>query len=87
MLVEAKLTKSRAGVAVGRLGFWLLHRVSVAAVVPAALRYRHNMSAANALYLALTKDLRADFLTDDHRLAEAPTFPPRVNVFRLSVRP
>lgn len=86
-LVEAKLTESQASVAVERLGSWRLHRASVAALVPAAWRYRHNMSAADALYVALAEDLGADFLTDDHRLAEAPTFPPRVNVLRLSVRP
>lgn len=86
-LIEAKLTESQATVAVSRLDSWHLHRASVAPLVPAAWRYRHNMTAADALYVALAEDLGADFLTDDYRLAEAPTFPPGVNVLRLAVGP
>jgi predicted nucleic acid-binding protein len=44
------------------------------------------MTAADALYVALAEHLRADFLTDDHRLADGPTFPKSVNVLRLSIR-
>ncbi|MGH9082838.1 MAG: type II toxin-antitoxin system VapC family toxin, partial [Acidimicrobiales bacterium] len=73
--------------AVGRLGSWHLHHASVAPLVRAAWQYRHNMTAADAFYVALAEDLGADFLTDDYRLAEAPTFPPGVNVLRLAVRP
>lgn len=86
-LVEGKLSEAQADVAVGRLVSWQLHRASVAALVRPAWRYRHNMSAADALYVALAEDLGADLLTDDHRLVEAPTFPPAVDVLRLSVRP
>lgn len=86
-LIEAKLTESQATASVARLGSWHLHRASVAPLVPAAWRYRHNMTAADALYVALAEELGADLLTDDHRLAEAPTFPPGVNVLRLAVRP
>ena len=86
-LIEAKLTESQATAAVSRLGSWHLHHASVAPLVPAAWRYRHNMTAADALYVTLAEDLGADFLTDDDRLAEAPTFPPGVNVLRLAVRP
>ncbi|MDA8356456.1 MAG: type II toxin-antitoxin system VapC family toxin [Actinomycetota bacterium] len=85
-LIEAKLTESQATAAVSRLGSWHLHHASVAPLVPAAWRYRHNMTAADALYVTLAEDLGADFLTDDDRLAEAPTFPPGVNVLRLAVR-
>ena len=86
-LIEAKLTESQTTASVARLGSWHLHHASVAPLVPAAWRYRHNMTAADALYVALAEDLGADFLTDDYRLAEAPTFPPGVNVLRLAVRP
>lgn len=44
------------------------------------------MTAADALYVALAAQLGADFLTEDHRLADAPTFPPSVNVLRLAAR-
>lgn len=85
-LVEGKLSEAEADIAVGRLVSWHLHRASVAALVRPAWRYRHNMSAADALYVALAEHLGADLLTDDHRLAEAPTFPPWINVLRLPVR-
>lgn len=85
-LSEGKLSESQATAAVSRLGSWHLHHASVAPLVPAAWRYRHNLTAADALYVALAEHLDASLLTDDHRLAEAPTFPPQVKVLRLSVQ-
>ena len=72
-LLEGKLTESQATAAVSRLTSWHLHRASIAPLTTAAWRYRHNLTAADALYIALAENLDADFLTDDHRLAEAPT--------------
>lgn len=86
-LVEGKLTESQATAAVSRLTSWHLRRASIAPLATAAWRYRHNLTAADALYISLAEDLDADFLTDDHRLAGAPTLPPWLNVLRLSVRP
>lgn len=86
-LIEAKITEAQASGAVLRLSAWHVRRASVAALVPAAWQYRHNMTAADALYVALAHDLGGDLLTDDHRLVEAPTFPATVNVLRLPVRP
>jgi predicted nucleic acid-binding protein len=85
-LIEGKLTDAQATAAVSRLASWHLHHASVAPLVTAAWRYRHNLMAADAIYVALAEDLGGDFLTDDHRLAEAPTFPPQVTVLRLPVR-
>ncbi len=45
--------------------------------------YRHNMTAADALYVVLAEHLDADFLTDDHNLVDGPTFPRTVNVLRI----
>jgi predicted nucleic acid-binding protein len=78
-----KLSESQASVAVGRLGGWHLHRASVAPLVPAAWSYRHNLTAADALYVVLAEQLGASLLTDDHRLTQAPTFPSHVPVLRL----
>lgn len=86
-LVEAKITEAQANAAVNRLSAWHLHRASIAPLVPAAWRYRHNMTAADALYIALAESLRGDLLTDDHHLTQAPTFPTAVNVLALAVRP
>jgi len=86
-LVEGKITEAEATAAVNRLGTWHLRRASVAPLIGAAWSYRHNMTAADGLYVALAQDLGADFLTDDLRLVEAPTFPRELNVLRLSVGP
>lgn len=86
LLMEKATTEAQASVAVGRLGAWHLHRASVAPLIDAAWAYRYNMTAADALYVALAAQLGADFLTEDHRLADAPTFPPSVHVLRLATR-
>ena len=85
-LIERKLTESQATAAVGRLSAWHLHHASVAPLIPAAWRYRHNLTAADALYVALAEQLGGSLLTDDQRLAEAPTFPRQMTVLRLSVQ-
>jgi len=85
-LIEQQLTESQATAAVSRLASWHLHHASVAPLVAAAWRYRHNLTAADALYVALAERLGASLLTDDHRLAQAPTLPPQVTVLRLSVQ-
>ncbi len=87
LLIEKSTTEAQAAAAIGRLRSWHLQRASVAPLVDAAWTYRHNMSAADALYVALAEHLGADFLTNDHKLAQAPTFPRHVNVLRLAVRP
>lgn len=82
-LLGQSLSDSHASVAVGRLGSWHLRHASVAPLVPAAWSYRHNLTAADALYVVLAEHPGASLLTDDHRLAQAPTFPSRVPVLRL----
>jgi predicted nucleic acid-binding protein len=86
-LVQKLITEAQATAAVARLRSWRLHKVSVAPLVQSAWGYRHNMTAADALYVVLAEHLGADFLTDDHNLVDAPTFPPNVNVLRLGPRP
>ena len=44
------------------------------------------MTAADALYVVLAEQLSAEFLTDDHNLVEAPTFPRTIKVIRLPLR-
>ena len=51
--------------------------------VRGALDLPHNLTAADALYVALADQLGASFLTDDHRLVQAPTYPSHVPVLRL----
>jgi predicted nucleic acid-binding protein len=82
-LVEHRITEPEATAAVGRLGRWHLRRASVAPLIEPAWVFRHNMTAADALYVALADDLDAAFLTDDARLVESPVFPRDIKVLRL----
>jgi predicted nucleic acid-binding protein len=66
------------GVAVGIFVTRLSRRWS-----KAAWSYRHNLTAADALYVVLAEQLGASLLTDDHRLTRAPTFPSHVPVLQL----
>jgi predicted nucleic acid-binding protein len=86
MLINDDFSEAQATASVGRLRSWRLRRVAVAPLIEAAWSYRHNMTAADALYVALADGLGADFLTDDHRLADSPTFPRNVKVLRLPVQ-
>jgi predicted nucleic acid-binding protein len=56
-------------------------------LIAAAWKYRHNLTAADALYVALAEEIRGDLLTDDYKLAAAPNLPPWLNVLTLPVRP
>ena len=86
LLVEQLITEAQAAVAIGRLHSWHLHRASVVPLLDAAWAYRHNMTASDALYVALSEQLDAGFLTDDHRLAASPTFPASVQILRILPR-
>jgi predicted nucleic acid-binding protein len=79
LLIERTITESQATAAVGRLGLWHLHRASVAPLVPVAWKYRRNMTAADALYVALSEEIGGDLLTDDYKLVASPNFPPGIN--------
>jgi predicted nucleic acid-binding protein len=80
------LRNLRPPAAVRRLGLWHLHRASVAPLVTVAWKYRHNMTAADALCVALSAEIGGDLLTDDYKLVASPNFPPGVNVLQSSVR-
>ena len=43
-----------------------------------AWRHRHNVTFSDATYVALAERLGAKLLTDDHKLANAPTLPVQV---------
>jgi predicted nucleic acid-binding protein len=50
-----------------------------------AWRHGSNLTFADATYVALAEHIGADLLTDDHKLANAPTLPVRVP--RLPISP
>ena len=85
-VIAKTLAAARAEDAVDRLGRWHLRQAAVASLVPSAWSRRHNMSAADAIYVALAEQLGAALLTDDHRVIGAPTFPTSVRVLQLPLR-
>lgn len=86
-LIEHVLTEAQASRAVARLQAWRLHTASVRPLIEAAWAFRHNMTAADGLYVALADHLQAALLTDDHNLVDAPTFPAHIEALRLGTRP
>lgn len=80
------IPEAKATTAVSKLRAWPLRTASVPPLLNAAWAHRHNMTAADAVYVVLVEQLRADFLTDDHNLVDGPTFPSTFKV-RASRRP
>lgn len=81
--IERNITEEQADAARRRLHRWSLRAVSVRPFADAAWRLRHNISMGDAFYVVLAGHLSAGFLTDDHRLVHAPTFPAQINVLTL----
>jgi predicted nucleic acid-binding protein len=79
--LSGTLTPVQVEKAVRRLASWPLRVAQVRGLFPDAWRHRHNITFADATYVALAEHLNAPLLTGDHRLADAPTMP--VHVLRL----
>ncbi|MGH9064078.1 MAG: type II toxin-antitoxin system VapC family toxin [Acidimicrobiales bacterium] len=67
--------------ALRQLSAWPLRVAQVRSLFADAWQHRHNLTFADATYVALADHVGARLLTDDHRLANAPTLP--VPVLRL----
>jgi predicted nucleic acid-binding protein len=85
-VITRTISPDRPELAVDRLRRWHLRQAAVAPRLHAAWSRRHNMSAADAVYVALAEHLSAALLTDDHRLIGAPKFPSSVAVVQLPLR-
>jgi predicted nucleic acid-binding protein len=59
-----------------------VRRAQVRELFGGAWTYRHNLTFADAIYVALAFELGGALLTGDRRLASAPTLP--VTVLHLS---
>ena len=66
------LAEIRAEEALADLGHWDIERLASASLVTRAWRYRHNVSAYDALYLATASITGAAILTADGPLARTP---------------
>jgi len=75
------LSPAQVNDAIRQLAAWPLRIAELRSLFPAAWRHRHNITFADATYVALAERLGAKLLTDDHKLANAPTLP--VGVLRL----
>ncbi|MDQ2827016.1 MAG: type II toxin-antitoxin system VapC family toxin [Actinomycetota bacterium] len=83
--LNAILTPEQIGEALRQLAAWPLHVVQVRSLFADAWRHRKNLTFADATYVALAEHLDAEVLTDDHKLANAPTL--AVRMLRLQRSP
>ena len=79
------LTPDQISEAIRQLTVWPLRIAQVRALFADAWRLRKNLTFADATYVALAEHLGAKLLTDDHKLANAPTL--SVAVLRLPLGP
>ncbi len=83
--LNAILTAGQISEAIRHLAAWPLRVAQVRPLFTDAWRHRYNISFADATYVALAEHLDAELLTDDHKLARAPSLP--VQVLRLPPSP
>jgi predicted nucleic acid-binding protein len=69
------LTTRQLSAALRRLADWPLRVAQVRPLFNAAWAHRHNVTFADATYVALAEGLGAQLLTGDRRLAQAPGLP------------
>lgn len=83
--LNAVLTPEQISEALRQLAAWPLHVAQVRSLFADAWRHRKNLTFADATYVALAEHLDAEVLTDDHKLANAPTLD--VRMLRLPLGP
>ena len=84
-LVARTLLDAAALVALDWLERWQLREALVPPLFTPAWQHRHNITTADAVNVALAKELGAPFLSDGHKLMNAPTFPRDVVLLRPPV--
>lgn len=70
-VLQGRLDEARALMAIDDLEFWPVERLPHAEFARAAWRYRHNVSAYDAFYVAVADALALPLLTADGRLSRA----------------
>ena len=82
--LHGRIDTSEAEVALGRLVDWPISRMPSRYLVQAAWGHRHNVTAYDALYVALASSLGVPLLTIDGPLSRAPGLGIIVQNVRLS---
>lgn len=71
-VLGGRIEDERANIALSALQQWPLQRISHRELIVSAWRYRHNLSAYDAFYIALAQACRMPLLTADIKLSRAP---------------
>ncbi|HEX7185500.1 MAG TPA: type II toxin-antitoxin system VapC family toxin [Thermoanaerobaculia bacterium] len=71
-LLQKRIEEHRARLAIQDLADWPIDRIPHPALLPEAWKHRHNISAYDALYVAVAKLYEAPLLTTDGPLSRAP---------------
>ena len=82
-VLRGHLSEERALTALNDLRTWPVERISHRALVSAAWRHRHNVTAYDAFYVAAARALNASLLTADGPLSRAPGLAIPVHNIRL----
>jgi predicted nucleic acid-binding protein len=70
--LQGRIDAERGGEALEDLGAWKIRRIPNVSLVHTAWRYRENVSAYDALYLAAADRFAAPLITADGPLSRAP---------------
>lgn len=81
MARDGTLTPRRAEEAIEDLAALRITRYAPVLLLPRIWQLRHNLSAYDAAYVALAEKLRAPLITRDQRIAAAPGYAAKVEVF------
>lgn len=81
--LAGRLSPDQAAAALGRLLRWRGDRYPLLPLLQDAWAFRSNLVIADALYVVLAVRLGAPLLTDDHKLANAPTLPRGLTLLTL----
>lgn len=81
--LAGRLTADQATAALRRLVRWRGNHYPLTPLLHDAWAFRNNLVVADALYVVLAVRLGAPLLTDDQKLANAPTLPPGLRILKL----
>ena len=73
--LRGAITADQAQAGLEELAAWEIERVGHRSLTQLAWRFRHNVTAYDALYVALAHERGATILTTDRRLSQAPGLP------------